>query len=111
MTVLLPVYMEFVGTPHGFRTAPLVLVYTLAIGLLMVSLGADLVGQARSAGASVARHGACRSSSWSVVAVAFLVSFRGDDDGARPLSDLGCLPFSWNAFHRRVRGDVRPAEA
>ena len=37
MTVLLPVYMEFVGTPHGFWTAPLVLVYTLAIGLLMVS--------------------------------------------------------------------------
>ena len=37
ITVLLPVYMEFVGTPHGFWTAPLVLVYTLAIGLLMVS--------------------------------------------------------------------------
>ena len=37
MIVLLPVYMEFVGTPHGFWTAPLVLVYTLAIGLLMVS--------------------------------------------------------------------------
>src|SRR5262245_25593421 len=37
ITVLLPVYMEFVGTPHGFWTAPLVLIYTIAIGFLMVS--------------------------------------------------------------------------
>ena len=57
MIVLLPVYIEFVGTPHGFWTAPLVLVYTLAIGLLMVSHAADLVGQADRP-AHLARHGA-----------------------------------------------------
>ena len=37
MIVLLPVYVEFVGMPHGFLTAPLVVVYTVLIALLMVS--------------------------------------------------------------------------
>ena len=37
MIVLLPIYVEFVAVPHGFLTAPVVFVYTIAIGLLMVS--------------------------------------------------------------------------
>src|SRR3990172_6287574 len=37
MIVMLPLYVELVAVPHGFLTAPVVLVYTIAIGLLMVS--------------------------------------------------------------------------
>ena len=37
MIVFLPVYLEFVGAPHGFLTAPIVIVYTLAVALLLVS--------------------------------------------------------------------------
>lgn len=37
ITVLLPVYLGLLGIPHGPVTAPLTLVYTLAIGVLMIS--------------------------------------------------------------------------
>ena len=37
MIVLLPIYVEFVAVPHGFLTAPVAFVYTIAVGLLMVS--------------------------------------------------------------------------
>ncbi|MGU3493208.1 CDP-diacylglycerol--serine O-phosphatidyltransferase [Xanthobacteraceae bacterium A53D] len=35
--VLLPVYLELLGTPHSAGSAPLALIYTLAIGVLMIS--------------------------------------------------------------------------
>lgn len=37
ITVLLPIYLELVGVPHGGVSAPLALVYTLAIAFLMIS--------------------------------------------------------------------------
>ncbi|MEP9378810.1 CDP-diacylglycerol--serine O-phosphatidyltransferase [Aquabacter sp. CN5-332] len=37
ITVLLPVYLELLGLPHGPANAPLALIYTVAIGLLMIS--------------------------------------------------------------------------
>src|SRR6478672_947039 len=37
ITVLLPIYVTFLGLPHLAFTAPLVLFYTLAIAFLMVS--------------------------------------------------------------------------
>ena len=47
LIVLLPVYLELVAIPHGFLTAPLTLVYTIAIGSADGEPGADMVGQAR----------------------------------------------------------------
>ena len=103
MIVLLPVYMEFVGTPHGFWTAPLVLVYTLAIGLLMVSRVPTWSG--KLIGRRIPRDLVLPL--FVVVVLAGRVSRQlplGDDDGLT-LVYLASLPFSWNAFHRRVRGD------
>ncbi|WP_132032970.1 CDP-diacylglycerol--serine O-phosphatidyltransferase [Aquabacter spiritensis] len=37
ITVLLPVYLELLGVPHGAANAPLALIYCLAIGVLMIS--------------------------------------------------------------------------
>lgn len=37
ITVLLPVYLELIGLPHGRVSAPLALIYCLAIGFLMIS--------------------------------------------------------------------------
>ncbi|MBA4791766.1 MAG: CDP-diacylglycerol--serine O-phosphatidyltransferase [Pseudomonadota bacterium] len=37
ITVLLPVYLGLLGVPHGSATAPLALIYTIAIGVLMIS--------------------------------------------------------------------------
>lgn len=37
ITVLLPVYLELIGVPHGGISAPLALVYCLIIGFLMIS--------------------------------------------------------------------------
>ena len=73
MTVLLPVYMEFVGTPHGFWTAPLVLVYTLAIGLLMVSRVPTWSG--KLVGRRIPRDMVLPLFVCGVLVVAFLVSF------------------------------------
>ncbi len=37
LTVLLPVYLDLLGMPHGALSAPLALVFCLAIGVLMIS--------------------------------------------------------------------------
>lgn len=37
ITVLLPIYLELVGVPHGGVSAPIALIYTLAIAFLMIS--------------------------------------------------------------------------
>ncbi|MFG1403314.1 CDP-diacylglycerol--serine O-phosphatidyltransferase [Xanthobacter sediminis] len=37
ITVLLPVYLELIGVPHGGVSAPIALIYCLAIGFLMIS--------------------------------------------------------------------------
>lgn len=37
ITVLLPVYLELIGVPHGGISAPLALIYCLIIGFLMIS--------------------------------------------------------------------------
>ncbi|QTL01598.1 CDP-diacylglycerol--serine O-phosphatidyltransferase [Aquabacter sp. L1I39] len=37
ITVLLPVYLELIGLPHGVMSAPVALVYCLGIGVLMIS--------------------------------------------------------------------------
>ena len=37
ITVLLPVYLELIGVPHGVMSAPVALIYCLGIGVLMIS--------------------------------------------------------------------------
>jgi CDP-diacylglycerol--serine O-phosphatidyltransferase len=103
ITVLLPVYMEFVGTPHGFWTAPLVLVYTLAIALLMVSRLPTWSG--KLIGHHVPRDLVLPIFVVGVVAVALLVTYPWQTATVATLAYLGSLPFSWSAFHRRSKAE------
>ena len=104
ITVLLPVYMEFVGTPHGFWTAPLVLVYTLAIALLMVSRLPTWSG--KLIGRRVPRDIVLPIFVIGVVAVALLVSYPWQTATIATLAYLASLPFSWSAFHRRSKAEA-----
>lgn len=103
ITVLLPVYMEFVGTPHGFWTAPLVLVYTLAIGLLMVSQLPTWSG--KLIGRRIPRDLVLAVFVVGVLVVALLVSYPWQMATIGTLAYLATLPFSWNAFHRQQKAD------
>ena len=103
ITVLLPLYMEFVGTPHGFWTAPLVLVYTLAIGLLMVSQVPTWSG--KLVGRRIRRDIVLPIFVVGVLAVALLVTYPWETATVGTLAYLASLPFSWNAFHRREKAE------
>jgi CDP-diacylglycerol---serine O-phosphatidyltransferase len=108
IVVLLPVYMEFVvGTPHGFWTAPLVLVYTLAIALLMVSRLPTWSG--KLIGRRIPRDMVLPIFVIGVVAVALLVSYPWQTATVATLAYLASLPFSWSAFHRRSKADSSKA--
>ena len=111
MTVMLPIYMEFIGTPHGFWTAPVVLVYTLGIGLLMVSRVPTWSG--KLVGKRIARDMVLPIFVLVVICAAFLVSFPFETMTALTFAYLVCLPLSWNSWHRQMRasrGDMPPIE-
>jgi CDP-diacylglycerol--serine O-phosphatidyltransferase len=103
ITVLLPVYVEFVGTPRGFWTAPLVLVYMLAIGLLMVSRVPTWSG--KLVGRRIPRDFVLPIFVVGVLTVALLVSYPWQTASVATLAYLASLPFSWNAFHRHDKAD------
>lgn len=104
MTVLLPVYMEFVGAPHGKWTAPLVLVYMLAVALLMVSrvptFSGKLVGQ------RVRRDFVLPLFVVLVAVVALLVTYPWETATVGTLVYLATLPFSWSSWQRHERADA-----
>jgi len=103
ITVLLPVYMEFVGTPHGFWTAPLVLVYTLAIGLLMVSRLPTWSG--KLVGRRIPRDFVLPVFVVGVLLVALFFTYPWETAALATLAYLASLPLSWNAFHRHEKAD------
>jgi CDP-diacylglycerol--serine O-phosphatidyltransferase len=103
ITVLLPVYMEFVGAPHGFWTAPLVLVYTLAIALLMVSRLPTWSG--KLVGRRIPRDVVLPVFVVGVLVAALLVTYPWQTATAGTLAYIASLPFSWSAFHRREKAE------
>ena len=108
MIVLLPVYLEFIGAPHGILTAPLVAIYTVAIGVLMVSRlptwSSKLVGK------RIPRDMVLPLFVLVVLVVAFLLSFPWQTMTVLTLAYLGSLPLSWRGFQRRLEHDaaIRP---
>jgi CDP-diacylglycerol--serine O-phosphatidyltransferase len=109
MASLLPLYIEFIGTPHGFLTAPIVLVYTLAIGFLMVSRVPTWSG--KLIGKRIPRETVVPILILVVLFAALLASFPFETLAVSTLLYLGTLPLSWSAFHRRVAADAAAAEA
>jgi len=101
MIALLPIYMEFIGAPHGFWTAPVVLVYTLGIGLLMVSRVPTWSG--KLIGRHISRDMVLPTFVLFVLAAAFLVSFPWETMTVLSLAYLATLPLSWNSWHHQMR--------
>jgi CDP-diacylglycerol--serine O-phosphatidyltransferase len=107
MISLLPIYVEFIGTPHGFLTAPLVLVYTLAIGFLMVSRVPTWSG--KLVGRRIHREYVLPLFVLVVLFVALLVSYPFETLTICTLLYLGSLPLSWTTYHRRLATELGAA--
>jgi len=100
MISMLPIYLEFVGVPHGFLTAPAVLIYTLAIGLLMVSRVPTWSG--KTVGRRIPRDYVLPIFVLAVIYTALLFSFPFETMAVSSLIYLGCLPLWWTTYHRRL---------
>ncbi len=109
MIVLLPVYVEFVAIPHGFLTAPVVFVYTIAIGLLMVSKLPTWSG--KLIGRRIARELVTPLFVSAILIVAFLASFPWETMTVLTLCYLACLPLSWRSYQRHQRAENGASES
>jgi len=109
MIVMLPLYVEFVAAPHGFLTAPLTFVHTVAVGLLMVSRLPTWSG--KLVGRRIARDMVAPLFVCGVLVVAFLVSYPWETLMVGTIAYLGSLPLSWAAFNRRGRAAGGPVAA
>lgn len=108
--VMLPLYLEFVAVPHGFLTAPVAFVYTIAVGLLMVSRIPTWSGKV--VGRRIARELVAPLFVAGVLVVALLVSFPWETLSALTIAYGLSLPFSWSAYMRLKRRDeAKQAEA
>ena len=103
MIVMLPLYVELVAIPHGFLTAPVVLVYTIAVGLLMVSRLPTWSG--KLIGRRMPRDMVAPLFVLGVLLVALLVSFPFETMMVMSLVYLAGLPLSWRAYERHLRAD------
>ncbi len=106
-TVLLPVYLESLGAPHSFITTPVVIVYTVVIGLLMISRLPTWSG--KMAGSRISRDAVLPIFVLVVVFAALLVSFPWLVLSLCALTYLISLPFAYNSYQRLK--EVHEAEA
>jgi len=109
MTVMLPLYAEFMGVPvpHGLVEAPIVLVYVMAIGVLMVSRLPTFSG--KLIGWRIARDRVAPLFVAGVLVVASLVSFPWDTITVLALVYLGSLPSAWRSYQRHRQADEAAA--
>ncbi len=111
MIVFLPVYAEFVGAPHGLHTAPIVILYTLFVAMLLVSRfptwSSKLIGR------RIPRDWVLPLFVLVVLVVGFLASFPWQTMTVLSIVYLASLPLSWRTFHQRLAADAAasPAEA
>lgn len=107
LVVLLPLYLAFVGLPRTFLTAPLTLVYVVAVGLLMVSRVPTWSGKV--IGRRIARDLVAPLFVCGVLIVAFLVSFPWETLSVLTLTYIACLPLSWRSYQRHQLVVAQPA--
>ena len=95
ITALLPIYLHFLGVPNF---APLTLIYTLLIALLMVSRLPVFSG--KKLGTRVPREMVLPVFVVVVLFVALLISYPWIVLTIGTLLYLGCLPLSWLSYRR-----------
>ncbi len=109
ITVLLPIYLYFLGVPRLLIAAPIVLIYTLAIAFLMVSQLPVLSG--KRVGKRVPPEMVLPIFVLVVLFFALLVSFPWEVLTAGTLLYLACLPFGWLSYREYQRKDAAHAAA
>ena len=104
ITVLLPIYIEFLGVPRLAVVAPVTLVYTLAIASLMVSRLPVFSG--KRVGTRVPPDMVGPAVVVAVLFIALLIAYPWIILTAGTLAYLGALPFgylSYRGYERRTR--------
>ena len=109
ITVLLPIYLNFLGVSNGLVTVWLTFFYTLAIALLMVSRLPVFSG--KRVGKRVPPEWCCRCSWWWCCSSRLLISYPWEVLTIGTLAYLGCLPFGWLSYREYQRKDAAAAAA
>ncbi len=104
ITVLLPIYVTFLGLPHLAFTAPLVLFYTLAIAFLMVSRLPVFSG--KRVGKRVAPEMVLPLFVVVVLVFALLIAYPWPVLTAGTIVYLASLPFGFMSYRNHQRRDV-----
>ncbi|MBA5779387.1 CDP-diacylglycerol--serine O-phosphatidyltransferase [Stappia sp. F7233] len=110
LTALLPVYMEFVGVlPHWEEFAPVVAVYVVVVGLLMVSRLPTFSG--KKLGTRIRRDLVLPLFVLAVLFVALLVSYPFEVLMVGSIAYLVSIIFAWRSYQRYLKGDAAGAQA
>jgi CDP-diacylglycerol--serine O-phosphatidyltransferase len=109
ITVLLPIYLNFLGVSNGLVTVWLTLFYTLAIALLMVSRLPVFSG--KRVGKRVPPDMVLPVFVVVVLFFALLISYPWVVLTIGALAYLGCLPFGWLSYRNYQRKDAEAAAA
>jgi CDP-diacylglycerol--serine O-phosphatidyltransferase len=104
ITVLLPIYVTFLGLPHLAFTAPVVLFYTLAIAFLMVSRLPVFSG--KRVGKRVAPELVLPLFVGVVLAFALLIAYPWPMLTVATIAYLASLPFGFMSYRNHQRRDV-----
>jgi CDP-diacylglycerol--serine O-phosphatidyltransferase len=104
MIVFLPFYLERVGVPHGLLTAPIVLVYTLVIGLLMISNFPAWSG--KLVGKRIPRETVLPIFVLVVIYVGLLLSFPFETLAVCTLIYLCLMPVWWTTYRRKLAAET-----
>jgi CDP-diacylglycerol--serine O-phosphatidyltransferase len=107
VTVLLPIYLNFLGLPNGLVTVWMTFIYTLAIALLMVSKLPVFSG--KRVGKRVSPDMVLPVFVVVVLFFALLVSYPWQVLTIGTLAYLGCLPLGWLSFREHQRRDAAAA--
>src|SRR5262252_888456 len=109
ITVLLPIYIEFLGLPKLAVVAPVTLIYTLVIGFLMVSKLPVYSG--KKVGTRVPPDMVLPVFVVVVLFFALLVSYPWEVLTLGTLAYLASLPFGWLSYRDYQRRDAEAAAA
>jgi CDP-diacylglycerol--serine O-phosphatidyltransferase len=107
ITVLLPIYVYFLGMPRFSFVAPVILVYTLAIAFLMVSRLPVFSG--KRVGKRVAPEMVLPVFVAVVLFFALLVAYPWEVLTIGTVAYLASLPFGWIAYREYQRKDAAAA--
>ncbi len=103
---MLPLYLEFLGAPHGGWTAPITMIYLVTVGTLMISRVPTWSG--KLIGRVIPRDLVAPLLITVVIVVGLLFSFTWLALTIGSLAYLATLPLSWRAWHDHMLAASAP---